>query len=226
MQLVNETLIKKWEKLRLVAYLPTPDDKWTIGWGHTEGVRQGDEISREQAQMFFEDDVAWATRAVNREVKVGLTQNQFDALVSFVFNVGEANFKTSTLLKKLNRGDYEGAAQEFPRWNKQRQKNGQLKVLRGLVRRRAEEMEVFLEPDDEVQKKAETIAGPDPLKPLSLSKEVWGGVGAALTGGGALLGSLAPQAQNTLSVALSVALLAFGAYFIWNRVSARSRAER
>ena len=208
-----------------MAYLPTPHDKWTIGWGHTQGVRQGDEISREQAQMFFEDDVAWAVAAVNREVKVGLTQNQFDALVSFVFNVGEANFKRSTLLKKLNRADYDEAAQEFPKWNKQRQ-NGKLVVLRGLVRRRAEEMEYFLAPEDKTQKKAETVAGPDPLKPLSLSKEVWGGVGAALTGGGALLGSLAPQAQNTLSVALSVALLGFGAYFIYNRVVARSKAER
>lgn len=225
MRLINDQLIKKWEELRLVAYLPTPHDKWTIGWGHTKGVKQGDEISREQAQMLFDSDVKWAVAAVNRDVNVRLTQTQFDALVSLVFNIGEANFKRSTLLKKLNRGDYEGAALEFPKWNKQRQ-NGKLVVLRGLVRRRAEEMEYFMSPHDEAQKKAETAHGPDPLKPLSLSKEVWGGVGAALTGGGALLGGLAPGAQNILSVAASVALLGFGAYFIWNRIQARNRAER
>lgn len=140
MKIENEELIKKWEGLRLEAYLPTPNDVWTIGWGHTKGVKKGDVITQEEAQEFFEQDTAWVVDAVNK-VEVDLNQHQFDALCSFVYNVGETAFYKSTLLRKLNSGDYEGAANEFPRWNKQ---SG--RVLRGLVRRREDERQYFLTP--------------------------------------------------------------------------------
>jgi len=80
-----------------------------------------------------------AEDAVNRLVKVELTQNQFDMLVSFVFNVGEGQFKRSTLLRLLNQGDYEGAANELPKWKFD---NG--KMIQGLLNRRLEEQKIFL----------------------------------------------------------------------------------
>lgn len=138
MELQNEELIKKWEGLRLVAYKPTPADRWTIGWGHTKNVTPGQRITRNEAQALFEEDVAWAEEAVNRYVKVKLNQKMFDTLVSFTFNIGEGNFSESTLLRKLNNRDYEGAANEFARWKYQGKT-----VLRGLVRRRAEEEDYF-----------------------------------------------------------------------------------
>lgn len=138
MKLRNEEMIKKHEALRLRAYMPTPNDVPTIGWGHTRGVKMGDVITEKQAQKFFEQDTAWAVKAVNNMVKVKLNQNQFDALVSWVFNVGETNARASTLVRQLNTGDYEAVRRELPRWNKQKGK-----VLRGLVKRRAEEVELF-----------------------------------------------------------------------------------
>lgn len=134
-------LIKDFEKLRLVAYLPTPDDVWTIGWGHTKGVKQGDVCTVEQAEQYLTEDLDWSEWAVNTLVKVPINQNQFDALVSFTFNLGAGNFSQSTLLRKLNGGDYVGAALEFPRWNKQAGK-----VLAGLVRRRKAEQTLFTTP--------------------------------------------------------------------------------
>jgi len=84
------------------------------------------------------EDVREAEDAINDLCKVSLTQNQFDALVSFVFNVGVGAFKSSTLLRKLNAGDYDGAAGQFPRWNKD---NG--REIAGLTKRRHLEQSVF-----------------------------------------------------------------------------------
>lgn len=219
MQFENEYLIKKWEALRLEAYLPTKDDVWTIGWGHTAGVYQGMKITEAQAQKFFEDDVAWATDAVNKLVKVELSQNQFDALVSFVFNIGLGAFSKSTMLRKLNAGDYEGAASEFPRWNKQAGK-----VLKGLVNRRQEEMEYFLLPvEGEVGRTVDPVEG---FKNLFGSKELVGGFTAVLTGLGSFLNVLTVENQDKLVTGLSVALAAFGIFFIGNRLLARIRGQR
>lgn len=139
MKIHNLDIIKKSEGLRLEAYLPTPNDVPTIGYGHTKGVKMGQRITAKQAEQFLLEDVAWASDAVNRLVKVNLTQNQFDALVSFVFNVGATAFAGSTLLRLLNAGDYKGAADQFLRWNKQAGK-----VLKGLDTRRKEERALFL----------------------------------------------------------------------------------
>ena len=112
----NEILCLR-EGVRLKAYKDTKGI-WTIGVGHTgPEVVQGLVWTREQVMDAFNKDVAWAEDAVNKYVTVPLTQNQFDALVSFTFNVGETQFKRSTLVKKLNVGDYEGAAREFDRWH-------------------------------------------------------------------------------------------------------------
>lgn len=222
MKLHNDELIKKWEELRLEAYLPTPQDVWTIGWGHTHTTKKGQTITKEEAQKLFDDDVKWATDAVNKHVKVGLTQNQFDALVSFVFNIGEGGFSRSTTLKRLNAGNYEGAAEAMTWWNKQ---DG--KILRGLVRRRAEEKEYFLsDVIEEAPEKSLTPQEEDGFKSLLKSKEVWGGLSAVLTGVGATLGSLVPGAQIMIAAAVSVLLIAFGFFFIYNRMKARNKGER
>lgn len=114
---------------------------WTIGWGHTQGVAEGDECTREQALRWFAADTKWAVDAVNTHVRVPLTQNQFDALVSFVFNVGGSAFADSTLLAKLNAGRAEAASAQFGRWIYD---NGE--VVQGLINRRNLECKLFLTP--------------------------------------------------------------------------------
>ena len=100
--------IKKFESCRLTAYQDAAG-VWTIGYGHTGSVYAGMQISQEKA------DLKRFEAAVNRYVTGALTQGRFDALVSFTFNVGEGALKKSTLLKKMNAGDMDGAAREFDR---------------------------------------------------------------------------------------------------------------
>ena len=131
-------LIQSYEKLRLRAYKPTPDDVWTCGWGSTKGVTQDTVWTQDEADARFLNDVEWVEACINQNVKVPLTQQEFDALCSLVFNIGCGAFKTSTLLRLLNASDYDGAEHEFRRWDKQA---GQ--VLAGLTRRRADEARLF-----------------------------------------------------------------------------------
>ena len=125
----------------LTAY-PDPatgGEPWTIGVGHTGGVQEGDTITQDESRTFLAADLATAEAAINRGVKVPVSQNEFDALVSFTFNVGVANFMTSTLLRLLNIGDHKDAANEFPKWNR-----AAGRVMAGLVTRRAGERDQFL----------------------------------------------------------------------------------
>lgn len=134
-------IIKKHEGLRLKAY-PDPatkSDPWTIGYGHTRNVKRGDVITEEQAEKFLDEDMAEAYACVDSLVKVPLHYHQRDALCSFVFNLGCTKLKNSTLLKKLNKKDYVGAANEFTRWV-----YGAGVVMPGLVKRRKEEKALFL----------------------------------------------------------------------------------
>lgn len=140
MKISNEglNLIKKYEGLRLQAYL-CPANVWTIGYGHTgDDVEEGMEISEEEATDLLLKDLNRFEPVINK-VESPLTQSMYDALVSFTYNVGGGAFLKSTLLRKLAVRDYVGAADEFPRWNK-----GGGRVLNGLVRRRAEEKALFL----------------------------------------------------------------------------------
>lgn len=132
-------LIKQYESLRLAAYKDSVGIP-TIGWGHTgPEVKMGQKISQEEAVSLLRADVAKFEKTVGRLVRVAINQNQFDALVCFSFNVGAQALEDSTLLKKLNAGDFQGAADQLPRWNKA---GGQ--VLAGLTRRRAAERQLFL----------------------------------------------------------------------------------
>jgi GH24 family phage-related lysozyme (muramidase) len=131
-------LIKSFEGLRLKAYV-CPAGKLTIGYGHTEGVAPRDAICAIGAENLLRKDLVYFEAGVSKLLKVTVRQSQFDALVSFAFNLGLGALKRSTLLRKLNAGDDYGAADEFLRWNKS---GG--KVLEGLTRRRKAEREMFL----------------------------------------------------------------------------------
>lgn len=133
--------IASFEGFRADAYWDEFGSVWTIAFGHTRGVEPGDHVSREEGLKLLQKDAATAAQAVHDLVDVPLNQNQFDALVSFAYNLGGGALAESTLLKKLNRGDYRGAAKQFKRWNKA---GGQ--VLAGLTRRRHAEAHLFLTP--------------------------------------------------------------------------------
>ena len=130
-------LIKSFEGLRLSAYR-CPADIPTIGYGTTAGVKMGDTITKERAEQLLREDVTRFEQQVSRMVNVPLTQGQFDALVSFTYNLGPGALEKSTLLDHLNRGDYDSAAEQFGRWV-----HGGGKILPGLVRRRASERKLF-----------------------------------------------------------------------------------
>jgi lysozyme len=131
-------LTQQFEGLRLTAYQDSVG-VWTIGYGHTGAdVHSGLTITQEQASAFLLQDVASAVATVNRLVTVALTQNQFDALVDFVFNAGSGNFAGSTLLRELNASKIEAAAAQFSRWV---YAGG--KELPGLVKRRNAEADLF-----------------------------------------------------------------------------------
>lgn len=143
----GKRLIKSFEGLYKEAYL-CPAGVPTIGWGTTvypDGtkVRLGDTCTEEEAETYLSHDLETHEKSVDRFVEVVITQHMFDALVSFVYNLGEGNFRASTLLRMLNDGKYEAAAAQFVRWNKARVR-GKLVPLRGLTRRREAERDLFL----------------------------------------------------------------------------------
>jgi lysozyme len=133
--------IKTFEGLRLRAY-PDPGSgraPWTIGYGTTKGIRPGMVITKARAEEMLRRDLREIEQVVNDLIKVEITQTMFDALVSFAYNVGVGNLRRSTLLKNLNQGDIQGAAEQLLRWNRARGR-----VLPGLTRRRVAERDLFL----------------------------------------------------------------------------------
>lgn len=156
------SLIKRYEGLEIVAYQDIAG-VWTIGYGHTESVRPGQKITVEEAEELLIKDLN------SRELKldgwrinngVYLNQNQFDALMSFIYNVGFDAFKGSTAATRLANGDQVGAAEALTWWNKARV-NGKLQPVLGLTRRRAAEKELFLTPINHQTPHRETNACPD-----------------------------------------------------------------
>ena len=135
-------LTERFEGCRLMAY-PDPGsggDPWTIGYGHTgPEVVEGLEITQDQAEQYLVQDIKQAEANVNAVVHVELTQEEFDALVDFAFNCGCRNLDSSTLMKKLNAGDYEGASHEFIKWDMAAGHH-----MSGLLKRREAEAAMFI----------------------------------------------------------------------------------
>ena len=132
-------LIKKYEGCQLKAY-KCPAGVWTVGVGHTRGVKEGMTITQEIADKLLQEDIAPTEKALNA-LKINFRQGQFDALVSFIFNLGIGNFNSSTLKKKIVAGAKdEDIAAEFGKWNKA---GG--KVLAGLTKRREEEAKLWMQ---------------------------------------------------------------------------------
>ena len=135
-------LIKEFEGFEPKAYI-CPAGILTIGYGTTKNVQRNQIITESVAEQFLMRDLQSIENQINNAVKVSLNQNQFDALVSFVYNLGIGNLTASTLLRKLNANDLMGAANEFPKWNKATV-NGVKKELAGLTKRREAERKLFL----------------------------------------------------------------------------------
>jgi lysozyme len=134
-------LIREFESLRLSAY-PDPGTRsapWTIGYGHTGGVREGDTCTTEQAEAWLLEDVAEAEKCIDAWVDVDLTEAQRGALASWIFNLGCEQFKASTLLRCLNAGNFLAIPAQIRRWTRA---NGV--IMPGLVRRRDAEAELFV----------------------------------------------------------------------------------
>lgn len=143
MKFTNYEHIKQWEGLKLEAYQDS-GGVWTIGFGHTKGVKPGQKISLEEAKRLLEEDLEWAVETVNKGVTREINQNQFDALVSLCYNIGATAFLKSTTLKRFNNGDLQGAAIAITWWNKVGKK-----VVQGLVNRREAERNLFLTPTND-----------------------------------------------------------------------------
>ena len=131
------SLIKKFEGCELEAYQDSVG-VWTIGYGHIKDVKQGDKINQDEAENLLEEEMPEYEGYINDMVEVSLEQCQFDALVSWVYNLGPTNLSSSTLLKVLNEGKYDEVPFQIKRWNKA---GG--KVLEGLTRRREAEALLF-----------------------------------------------------------------------------------
>jgi len=132
-------LIMSFEGLQLEAY-QCQAKVWTIGYGHTKDVKEKDKISKDKAIELLLEDIEKFENYISISVHVDLKQCEFDALVSFCFNVGKFAFKNSTLLKKLNNNQYKEAADELLRWNKVKGFEN-----KGLIKRRFIERDLFLE---------------------------------------------------------------------------------
>ena len=130
-------LIKHFEGCELEAY-KCPAGVWTIGYGHIKTAVEGMTITQHQADEMLIEEMNEYEGYINNSVRVDLTQNQFDAMVSWVYNLGSGNLNASTLLKVLNSGDYAGVPEQILRWNKA---GG--RVLEGLTRRRQAEADLF-----------------------------------------------------------------------------------
>ena len=211
------SLIRRFEGCELKAYYDEHGGVWTIGYGHTHGVKRGQTITKEDADAFLSRDVSWAEEAVMECVKAQINTNQFSACVSLCFNIGADAFKRSTLVKKINAEDFDGAADEFQKWNKA---GG--KVLNGLIRRRAAEEELFRR---------------DPPKPLAKSRTIKAAqVGAVGTTAIGAISETVDQLQPTISVvqtlheywpvmAITVLVVSLAAV-VWFRIDDHLKATR
>ena len=223
-------LVKKFEGLHrlgkdgMVRAYRCPAGRWTIGYGHTKGVRSAMTITQAEADTMLLEDLGEYGATVERLVTVDLTQNQFDALVSFVYNIGEGGFSGSTLLKKLNAGEYGSVPEQFMRWNKATVE-GKLQALEGLTRRRTAEAALFAmdtkfagNGGPKMPQKPVTTA----LKPLTQSRTM---MGASIAGTATIVATVAEQVKGLISyheslkivfVVITLFGIALAAYARWD----------
>ena len=139
--MIAAEFIRRWEECRLTAYLDRPGGVWTIGWGSTgNDVTEGVVWTQERADQEFLKDLEESRKSVYKWVKVTMTDNQEVALTSFVYNLGEDQFRKSTLLRMVNESKWVAAALELVKWH-----NDNGKKVRGLLRRRLAEASLLLE---------------------------------------------------------------------------------
>lgn len=134
-------LLKEIEGYRSRAYLDT-GGVWTIGYGHTRGVYQGMECTREQAEAWLREDLSDAEEAIDRLVEYELESNEFSALCSFVYNIGTGNFSKSAVLRCLNNGDFDEVPDHMRAW-----KYDNKKIIHGLEVRREKEIALWNTPE-------------------------------------------------------------------------------
>lgn len=218
MRMINvETLalIKQWEGCRLTAYKDVAGI-WTIGYGHTRSAKQGMVISQTDADNLLRLDLEEFEEAVSKLVKVGLTDNQFGALVSFAFNVGVGAFGRSTLLRKLNAGEYGAVPTELMKWDKARV-GGKLQPVQGLANRRAAEAGLWVK-GSHVSGRESGVAEDRPGT-LAEAAKTDTGIGAAVPTAVATVAPLVASLQGLdwrLGVALAVlGMLSFVGVLIW-----------
>ena len=159
-------LIAKWEGFRSNAYLDVVG-VWTIGYGHTKGVRPGDTITKTEAKKWLESEIERHVAKFDTYIKVPLTQGQFDALASFHYNLGANILKGTGLLDAINKQDWESASKQMLLYNK-----GGGRIIQGLVNRRKEESELFLKssPTKETPKKESPQKAPATNSPSNTYK--------------------------------------------------------
>tara|TARA_S200000501_G_scaffold83402_1_gene75581 strand:+ start:2232 stop:2963 length:732 start_codon:yes stop_codon:yes gene_type:complete len=220
-------LVKQFEGLHklgedglIYPYL-CPANKLTQGYGATKGIKKGITWTKSECEQRLIADLSDHAEAIYKHVKVPLSQNQFDALVSFVYNLGASNFKSSTLLKKLNAQDYDAVPEQLMRWNKARV-NGKLQPLKGLTRRRTAEAALFSMdsklPDEENGEIMTQKPQADAIKPLRKSKTMVGaGVGGVAVGLSEVSSQLEgfisySETLKTLFLVLAIAGIGLAAY--------------
>lgn len=216
-QVTEETIehLRRWEGLRLEAY-PDPGSKdgnpWTIGYGHTSDafmrVTKGMKITEAQAEAALRHDAEEAAAAVRRLVKAPLSGNQLGALVSFVFNVGEGQFKKSTLLKRLNRGEYDAVPAELAKW-----KYNDGKVMQGLVNRRAAEAGLWAKGEFVASQNVQPETAP--AGKIAIKPEVMTAAGGVLAAASGVASGDGPV-QLSIAIAIGVVVLV-GAFIVMRR---------
>lgn len=193
-------LVKEFEGLRLRAYL-CPAGVWTIGYGHTDGVREGMTITQTQADDFLDRDLDWAEECVGKFAK-DPSDNEFAAMVSLCFNVGAAGFVKSTVLRLHNTGDKLGAARAFRMWNKATV-GGKLVELPGLTRRRLAEEGLYLKPSSESALASPNMPQEVATPPtMATSKTGWTAGGVAVSGAGILTELVDPDKVSAAATAV------------------------
>lgn len=217
--------LKGFEGFRATAYIPVKGDKWTIGYGFTEGVEEGDTMTRAEADARFIEELAKYEYDVERATHERCTQSQFDALVSLAYNIGIGALQKSTVLKAHNREDFAAAARAFALYNKS---GG--KVYPGLVKRRAAEAAMYLESsgEDLPQDMPQTVDSEPRFTQSSIGK------GSIIAGSTATVATVA-ETLNTVNMVkdtthslgdwmvpllLVVVVIAIG-YIAWERIQIR-----